>query len=216
MTQLADSIRRVADMVASLFGLVLLAPVLAGAALAVRVSLGPGVILRQRRLGRGGQPFDLLKFRTMRHAEPGRGDPAFDAERITRVGDWLRSTSIDELPSLVNMVRGEISLVGPRPLPEHYWERFRGAEFERFLVRPGLSGLAQIRGRNELPWDERLCADVEYVRTRSLRGDAVIVASTLPMLIGRVGINQPGGVTMTPLPDDRPAHDLGYVESSPR
>ena len=216
MTRIADAVRRAVDVVAAIAGLVLLSPVLAGAAIAVRINLGPGVIHSQIRLGRGGRPIRLLKFRTMRHAAPGRDHPEFDAERLTRVGSWLRSSSIDELPSLVNMARGDISLVGPRPLPQHYWERFRGAEFERFLVRPGLSGLAQVQGRNELPWDDRLRADVRYVRTRSLRGDALIVARTLPMLLGRVGITEPGGVTMTPLPASRVADDPGYVDVAER
>ncbi len=146
----------------------------------------------------------LLKFRTMRDPEPGREDPEFDAERITRVGTWLRSTSIDELPSLVNLVRGDIGLVGPRPLPVHYWERFRGPEYERFLVRPGITGLAQVNGRNQLDWDARLATDVDYVRTRTLAGDVAIIARTVPQVLSRSGIDEGEGVTMTALPADRP------------
>ena len=119
-------------------------PVLVAAAVATRVSAGRGVIYRQRRLGLAGRPFELLKFRSMRHPEPGREAPEFDDERITRVGQWLRATSLDELPSLWNLLRGDITLVGPRPLPVHYWDRFVGDEYERFEVRPGITGLAQI------------------------------------------------------------------------
>lgn len=209
----SDAVRRVVDLAAAVGGLVVLAPVLALAAVAVRVDLGPGVLHRQTRIGLGGRPFELYKFRTMHRPRPGRDDPRYDDERITRFGAWLRSTSIDELPSLVNLLRGDISLVGPRPLPVQYWERFRGAEYERFLVRPGLSGLAQIAGRNAVPWPERLRADVHYVRTRSLGGDLRIVAVTVPLLVRRVGISEPGGPTMSPLPADRPP-DGSYVDPS--
>jgi lipopolysaccharide/colanic/teichoic acid biosynthesis glycosyltransferase len=138
----ADGIRRILDVVAAAGGLIVLSPVLIGAALATRVTAGRGVVYRQRRLGRGGRPFELLKFRSMRHPKPGREDPEFDAERLTSVGRWLRATSVDELPSLWNLLRGEITLVGPRPLPVHYWDRFVGDEYERFEVRPGITGLA--------------------------------------------------------------------------
>ena len=211
MTRAVDCVRRSVDVGAALVGLVLASPVLFSAALAIRCGLGPGVIHRQTRLGRGGHPFGLLKFRTMRHPQPGRESPEYDAERVARLGAWLRSISVDELPSLVNLLRGDISLVGPRPLPLHYWSRFRGDEYERFLVRPGLSGLAQIRGRNELAWPGRLRSDVEYVRTRSLLGDLCIVARTVPVLVGRVGINESKGTTMTPLPEKRTPND-SYID----
>ena len=211
MSGWGDSVRRPAELVLGAAALVVVSPVLAVSALVVRVTSGPGVLHRQRRLGRGGRHFELLKLRTMRHADPGREGPEHDSERITAVGAWLRSTSIDELPSLLNVVRGDIGLVGPRPLPVHYWERFRGREYERFLVRPGLTGLAQVNGRNELGWPERLRADVEYVRSRSVRGDVGIVIRTVPLVVRRHGISEPGGVTMTALPADRPIDDAGYV-----
>ena len=199
----SDLVRRAVDVVAACGGLVVLSPVLLGAAVATRVSAGRGVVYRQRRLGRGGHPFELLKFRSMRHPAPGREGPEFDAERLTRVGRWLRATSLDELPSLWNLLRGEITLVGPRPLPVHYWDRFVGDEYCRFEVRPGITGLAQINGRNTVDWPERLALDVDYVATRSLIGDARILLATAPAVLGQSGIDQGDGTTMTELPADR-------------
>ncbi len=191
--------------------LLVLSPVLGAAALGVRLTMGSGVVYRQVRLGLGGRHFELLKLRTMKHATPGREAPEFDSERLTHFGNWLRSTSIDELPSLLNVLRGDIGLVGPRPLPVQYWERFRGAEYERFLVRPGVTGLAQVSGRNELEWDRRLQSDVAYVRSRSLRGDLAIICRTVPIVLRRSGISAPGVVTMSALPADRDPDDPGYV-----
>ena len=184
-------------------GLLVASPLLIGAALATRISAGRGVVYKQRRLGLAGRPFELLKFRSMKHPKPGREGPEFDNERLTRVGQWMRATSIDELPSLLNLLRGEITLVGPRPLPVHYWDRFSGDEYERFEVRPGITGLAQVSGRNAVDWPERLALDVQYVRTRSLVGDVRILIDTVPAVLGRSGIDQADGVTMHELPADR-------------
>jgi lipopolysaccharide/colanic/teichoic acid biosynthesis glycosyltransferase len=173
------------------------------AAVATRLSAGRGVVYRQRRLGLAGRSFELLKFRSMKHPKPDREGPEFDEERLTRVGQWLRATSIDELPSLWNLLRGEITLVGPRPLPVHYWDRFVGDEYERFEVRPGITGLAQVNGRNELDWPERLALDVEYVHTRSLCGDLEILVQTVPAVLKQSGVDQGDGVTMHELPADR-------------
>lgn len=203
MSRLADPLRRTVDVVAASVGLAVTAPVLAAIALAIRVRMGRGVVFRQRRLGRGGVPFELLKFRTMRHAEPGRAGPEHDAERLTALGRWLRATSLDELPSLVNLLRGDIALVGPRPLPLHYWERFRDDEYRRFEVRPGITGLAQISGRNLVDWDDRLALDVRYVDERSMLGDLRILLRTVPAVVRRDGVDQAGGVTMHELPPDR-------------
>jgi len=197
------ALRRGVDVVVATCGLIVLSPLLVGAAAATRVSAGRGVVFKQRRLGLGGRPFELLKFRSMKHPRPGREGPEFDNERMTRVGQWIRATSIDELPSLLNLLRGEIALVGPRPLPVHYWNRFVGDEYERFEVRPGITGLAQINGRNAIDWPERLAFDVQYVRTRSLRGDLRILIETVPAVLGRSGIEKAHGVTMHELPADR-------------
>jgi lipopolysaccharide/colanic/teichoic acid biosynthesis glycosyltransferase len=203
----ADAVRRAADVVAGVAGLVVLSPVLAATAIATRVSAGRGVVYRQRRMGRGGHPFELLKFRSMRHPALGRESPDFDNERLTGVGSFIRSTSLDELPSLWNLVRGDIALVGPRPLPVHYWNRFRGDEYERFTVHPGITGLAQVAGRNMVDWSERLTLDVEYVRNRTLIGDIRILVGTAPAVLRRAGIDNSHGVTMHVLPDDRPESD---------
>jgi lipopolysaccharide/colanic/teichoic acid biosynthesis glycosyltransferase len=199
----ADHVRRLIDVAAAAAGLVVLSPVIAAVAVTIRVRLGRGVLFRQRRLGLGGHPFAMLKFRTMRHPRPGRAAPEFDAERLTALGRWLRATSLDELPSLVNLLRGDITLVGPRPLPVHYWDRFRGDEYRRFEVKPGITGLAQINGRNSVDWPERLAFDVRYVAERSLLGDAQILLGTVPAVLGRHGVDQAGGVTMYELPADR-------------
>jgi lipopolysaccharide/colanic/teichoic acid biosynthesis glycosyltransferase len=199
----ADRVRRLIDIVAASAGLVVLSPVIAAVAVTIRVRMGRGVLFRQRRLGRGGHPFEMLKFRTMRHPLPGREGPEFDAERLTALGRRLRATSLDELPSLVNLLRGDITLVGPRPLPVHYWDRFRGDEYRRFEVKPGITGLAQINGRNTVDWPERLAFDVRYVAERSLLGDARILLGTVPAVLGRHGVDQAGGVTMYELPADR-------------
>ncbi len=195
-----DAVRRVIDLVVGCVAAVVAAPALAAVALATRLTAGSGVVYRQHRLGRGGHPFELLKFRSMRHPTPGRESPEHDAERLTSVGRFIRSTSLDELPSLWNLVRGDISLVGPRPLPVHYWDRFVGDEYERFRVRPGITGLAQIAGRNAVDWSERLALDVRYVRTRSLVGDLRILAATVPAVLRRAGVDHAEGVTMRELP----------------
>ena len=200
----ADAVRRAVDIAVALVGLVVAALVLALAAGAIRVALGAGVLYRAERLGRGGHPFTLLKFRSMRHAAPGQEGPEFDQLRLGRLGRWLRATSLDELPSLVNLLRGDITLVGPRPLPVAYWDRFRGDEYRRFDVRPGITGLAQVSGRNTVDWDSRLALDVEYVAQRSLRGDLAILARTVPAVLRREGVDHAPGVTMHALPPDRP------------
>ena len=204
MSAPADAVRRCVDIAVALIGLVVAAPVFAVAAGAIRVAMGPGVLYRAERLGRGGHPFTLLKFRSMRHPEPGQEGPEFDQLRLGRLGRWLRATSLDELPSLVNLLRGDITLVGPRPLPVHYWDRFRGDEYRRFDVRPGITGLAQVSGRNTVDWDSRLALDVEYVTQRSLRGDLAILARTVPAVLRREGVDHAPGVTMHALPPDRP------------
>ena len=203
MSAPGDIVRRSVDVAIAIIGGVVLLPLGIHAAVAIRVTSGPGVIYRQRRLGRGGHPFEMLKFRTMKHPAPGREAPEFDQERITRTGRFLRSSSIDELPSLMNLLRGDIALVGPRPLPAHYFDRFRGDEYRRLEVRPGITGLAQISGRNTVDWDERLALDVEYVENRSLVGDARILFATVPAVLGASGIDQADGVTMTELPANR-------------
>ena len=196
----ADVVRRALDITAAVAGLTLLSPLLLAAALAVRVRMGGPVLFRQRRLGLGGTPFELLKLRSMHHPAPGKEAPEFDHLRLGRLGRLLRSTSIDELPSLLNLLRGQITLVGPRPLPVHYWDRFTETERRRFEVKPGITGMAQVNGRNTVDWPQRLALDVEYVERRSLDLDLRILLRTVPMVLRRHGVDQQGGVTMTELP----------------
>ena len=199
----ADMIRRCVDVLAASAGMVVLAPVLMVAAFAIRIDLGPGVLFRQSRLGKDGRTFELYKLRTMRKPLPGQEGPEFDGERMSGLGRLLRSTSIDELPSLVNLLIGDLSLVGPRPLPVRYWNRYRGDEYRRFEVRPGITGLAQISGRNLVGWDERLALDVEYVSSRTLVGDLRILLGTIPVVLRRSGISSGEAPTMAELPADR-------------
>jgi lipopolysaccharide/colanic/teichoic acid biosynthesis glycosyltransferase len=165
--------------------------------------MGSPVLFRQRRLGLAGTTFELWKFRTMRTPAPGHDEPAFDTERLTAFGNFLRRTSLDELPQAVNLLRGDITLVGPRPLLVRYWPRFDGDEYERFTVKPGITGLAQVHGRNALDWDERLAMDVQYVRTRTLRGDLRLIIDTVPAVLRHTGVNHADGVPMYELPEHR-------------
>ncbi|CAB4543859.1 MAG: sugar transferase [Actinobacteria bacterium] len=198
------ALRRAVDVVVASLGLLVLAPLLAATAVAIRVRMGRGILFRQRRLGLAGRPFVLLKFRTMHHPAPGREGPEFDEFRLGRLGRLLRASSIDELPSLWNLLRGDVTLVGPRPLPVHYWPRYRGDEYRRFEVKPGITGLAQVHGRNLVDWPERLALDVRYVEERSLTGDLRILARTVPMVLTGSGVSNGQVVTMHALPKDRP------------
>lgn len=171
--------------------LVLFSPVLAAVALAVRVTMGAPVIFRQERAGIGGRAFEICKFRTMRS---GQGS---DEQRLTRTGKLLRSTSLDELPELINVLRGEMSFVGPRPLPTKYLERYSGEQVRRHEVKPGITGLAQVNGRNLLDWEERFELDVEYVDTASPVLDMRIAVKTIRKVVQRDGISGDGVPTMT-------------------
>jgi lipopolysaccharide/colanic/teichoic acid biosynthesis glycosyltransferase len=184
--------KRALDVVLSAVALVVLALPMLGIALAVRLQMGSPVLFRQVRPGLHGEPFTLVKFRTMR---TGSGT---DAERLTRLGRFLRSTSLDELPELWNILRGDMSLVGPRPLLVEYLERYSPRQARRHEVRPGLTGLAQVEGRNLVGWDDRLELDVRYVETRSLALDLRIIGRTLGAVVRREGISGEGEATMAP------------------
>ena len=189
--------KRLLDVVGAGVGLVVLSPVIAVVAVLVRVKLGSPVLFRQERAGLGGRPFLLTKFRSMTDARSPDGELLPDAARLTRFGAFLRSTSLDELPELIHVLRGEMSLVGPRPLPTAYLDRYSARQSRRHEVRPGLTGWAQVNGRNTSGWPERLEADVWYVDHRSLRLDLRILGRTLRVVLGRGGINQEGEATMT-------------------
>ncbi|MEM6295137.1 MAG: sugar transferase [Myxococcota bacterium] len=189
--------KRGADVALASVALVAAAPVLAAVGIAVRSKLGSPVLFRQRRAGKHGQPFEILKFRTMTDARDASGNLLPDAQRLTPFGQWLRSTSLDELPELLNVLRGTMSLVGPRPLHLRYLERYDDRQARRHDVRPGITGLAQVRGRNALGWPERLELDVRYVDSVSLRQDLRILLETVVVTLRRDGISQAGHVTMT-------------------
>jgi lipopolysaccharide/colanic/teichoic acid biosynthesis glycosyltransferase len=179
-----DPLKRAIDVAAAATALLLLLPLLAAVAMAVRLRLGRPVLFRQARPGRGGALFTLVKFRTM----TGSGDdPARDGERLTALGRWLRATSLDELPTLWNVLRGEMSLVGPRPLLPRYLDRYTPRQARRHEVRPGITGLAQVCGRNRLSWPERFDRDVSYVDARSLRLDLRILLLTARVVARRDG-----------------------------
>ncbi|KQY60075.1 hypothetical protein ASD11_11305 [Aeromicrobium sp. Root495] len=194
MTRAGDAVKRALDVVVSALGLVVASPVILVTAILVRRRLGTPVLFRQVRPGRHGQPFTLVKFRTM--LDPAEGLTS-DEDRLTPFGRRLRSLSLDELPSLVNVLRGDMSLVGPRPLLLSYLARYTPEQARRHEVRPGITGLAQVSGRNEVPWERRFELDVQYVDRRSLRLDLRILAATALPVLARRGISDGGSSTMT-------------------
>jgi lipopolysaccharide/colanic/teichoic acid biosynthesis glycosyltransferase len=188
--------KRLLDIAGASLGLLLLAPVMAVVAVAVRVSLGPPVLFRQVRPGLHARPFVLYKFRTMREASDASGRPLPDEERLGGFAALLRSTSLDELPELWNVLRGDMSLVGPRPLLLEYLPLYSSRQAKRHDVRPGVTGWAQINGRNAVSWDERLAMDVWYVENRSLALDLRILLLTVKKVLTRADVNQPGQATV--------------------
>ena len=175
--------------------LVLSLPVQAAVAVAIRRSMGSPVLFRQPRPGKDGVVFELVKFRTMKHAD---AEHVTDADRLTSLGRFLRSTSLDELPTLWNVVKGDMSLVGPRPLLAEYLPLYTPEQARRHEVRPGVTGLAQVSGRNTLSWEDKFALDVAYVDSRSLGLDLHILASTVRKVLRRDGIAQDGEATARP------------------
>ena len=203
--------KRAIDVTVAAMALATLTPVMAVVALLVRRKLGTPVVFRQWRLGRDERPFQLLKFRTMTDDRGTDGALLPDAERLLPLGRALRSSSLDELPQLWNVLRGDMSLVGPRPLPVEYKDRFHPGERVRHHVRPGITGWAQVSGRNTMGWDEKFAADVWYVQHRSLWLDVRILARTMAYVVLRKGISADGEVTMSVLPADRAGSCHGAV-----
>jgi lipopolysaccharide/colanic/teichoic acid biosynthesis glycosyltransferase len=189
-----DRAKRILDVAVAAPALLLLLPVLAVVALAVRHGVGRPVLFRQVRPGMHGKPFTLVKFRTMRDVDHERG-LVTDGDRLTRTGRLLRATSLDELPTLWNVLRGDMSLVGPRPLLMDYLGRYSPAQWRRHEVRPGITGLAQVRGRNALSWSRKFALDNWYVDHRSFRLDLRILAMTVPTVLRRTGISAEGSAT---------------------
>ena len=183
------------DRAAATCGLVLVLPLLAVTALAIHVQGQGPVLFVQLRPGRRGRPFRLVKFRTMRAALGPDGRPLPDAERLTPLGRWLRRTSLDELPQLLNVVCGQLSLVGPRPLLMEYLPRYSPDQARRHLVKPGITGWAQIKGRNSLSWEEKFALDCWYVDNWSLLLDFRILLKTVQSVLSGRGVSAPGHAT---------------------
>ena len=187
--------KRLFDLIVAGTALIVLAPLLALLALLVRAGMGAPVLFRQDRPGLHGVPFTLYKFRTMRDTRDAHGNLLDDDARLTPIGRFLRSTSLDELPELVNILKGDMSLVGPRPLLMEYLLRYTPEQMRRHDVVPGLTGWAQVSGRNALNWDEKFACDVWYVDNRSFLLDLRILAATALIVLRRQGISQPGHAT---------------------
>lgn len=191
-------VKRIFDIVCSFVGLLLLLPVILILAWMIRRKLGSPVFFRQLRPGRNGVPFEMIKFRTMRDAIDASGQPLPDSERMTPFGSFLRSSSLDELPELWNVLKGDMSLVGPRPLLMQYLPLYTAAQNRRHEVRPGVTGWAQVNGRNSLSWDEKFKLDVWYVDNRSLKLDVKILFLTVRKVLIKEGISQENNATMEP------------------
>lgn len=189
--------KRAIDMGLSAFGLLASAPVLAVAAVAIRLESHGAAIFRQTRIGKDGVPFEILKLRTMtERAQEARQGVVADDPRITRVGAFLRATSLDELPQLVNVLRNEMSIVGPRPTLGYQVEQYTTRQRRRLEVRPGITGWAQVNGRNELCWAKRIELDIWYIDHWSMKLDLRILALTLRRVLGREGTYAADGSTM--------------------
>ena len=187
--------KRVFDLLAVTLGLILLSPIILLTALSVSIFLGTPILFRQQRPGYKGQPFFIYKFRTMTDASDSVGNLLPDDQRLTRLGRFLRALSLDELPELLNILRGEMSLVGPRPLLMEYLERYSPEQMRRHDAFPGLTGWAQVNGRNAITWQDKFRYDVWYVDNWSFWLDIKILVLTLWKVIRREGISQPGQAT---------------------
>jgi len=201
--------KRVIDVAAASLAASILAPLFALLALAVAVWHGRPVLFRQQRPGLHGRPFTLLKFRTMTEARDPEGRLLPDAERLTRLGRFLRATSLDELPELFNVLRGEMSLVGPRPLLMQYLDRYSPEQMRRHDVLPGITGWAQVNGRNAITWEQKFALDLWYVDNWSLWLDLKILALTIWKIVKREGISQPGHATMEEFMGNEAENGLG-------
>nr|ADF80985.1 lipid carrier:UDP-N-acetylgalactosaminyltransferase [Vibrio cholerae] len=190
--------KRLFDFLVSLTTLILLSPIIALVAWKIRKNLGSPVFFRQTRPGLNGKPFEMIKFRTMKDAVDKQGNPLPDSERMTPFGDKLRNSSLDELPELWNVLKGEMSLVGPRPLLMQYLPLYSKEQARRHEVRPGVTGWAQINGRNAISWEEKFKLDVWYVDNRSFWLDLRILLLTVKKVFVKEGISADGHVTIAP------------------
>lgn len=188
--------KRLMDVVCALGALVLLSPVILATGIAIRMRMGSPILFAQERPGLHGLPFTMYKFRTMRDAHDAAGQPLSDAERLTRFGRFLRATSLDELPELWNVLKGDMSLVGPRPLLMEYLPRYSMEQLRRHELRPGITGWAQVNGRNALGWPEKLALDIWYVDHQTFWLDLKILMLTVFKVVARDGISAAGEATM--------------------
>ena len=189
-------IKRAIDILGSFLGGLLISPILIIIAILIRVKLGSPIFFTQDRVGKDGKIFKIIKFRTMLEAYDKFGELLSDKERVTSFGNFLRSTSLDELPELINVLKGDMSLVGPRPLLVEYIDLYSKEQFRRHEVRPGMTGWAQVNGRNNLNWDDKFKMDVEYVDNVNLLLDIKILFLTIFKVLKRDGISKDGHVTM--------------------
>ena len=190
-------LKRLLDIVIASIALTLLSPLYFYVAYKVKKNLGSPVLFRQVRPGLHGKPFEMIKFRTMKDATDAQGNPLPDSERLTPFGKMLRSTSLDEMPELWNVIKGDMSIVGPRPLLMEYLPLYNKEQAKRHDVRPGMTGHAQVNGRNAIGWDEKFKLDTWYVENRSLWLDFKIMLQTVKKVIAKDDINEAGEATMT-------------------
>jgi len=200
------AIKRIFDIVFSLVLIVLLSPILLFLAIAIRFLLGSPVLFKQKRPGKSGRIFWIYKFRTMNGDRDNQGNLLPDEQRMTRFGAFLRSTSLDELPELINVLKGDMSFVGPRPLLVEYLDRYTDEQARRHEVKPGITGWAQVNGRNAISWEEKFKLDVWYVDNRSFWLDIKILILTVKKVLIREGISSSNSVTMDKF--------MGYNESN--
>lgn len=189
------TVKRLFDLIVSISALIIFFPVLVAVAIAIHKKMGGGIFFIQRRPGLYGRPFNIIKFKTMSDARDANGNLLPDSERLSRFGRILRSTSLDELPELINVIFGDMSLVGPRPLLMQYMDRYTPEQARRHEVPPGITGWAQVNGRNAISWEDKFKLDVWYVDNHNLRLDIKILFMTVARVFKRDGISQPGQAT---------------------
>lgn len=205
MNNMNKLIKRLFDIVASAAGLIILSPVLLVLAYLIRKNLGSPIFFTQTRPGKDGKPFEMVKFRSMRDAFDADGNPLPDSERLTPFGKKLRATSLDELPELWNVLKGDMSLVGPRPLLMKYLPLYNDFQYRRHEMKPGITGWAQVNGRNAISWDEKFAYDVWYVDNQSFWLDIKILLLTVKKVFVREGINAGDDVTMPTFTGNHPS-----------
>lgn len=203
-------VKRPMDFLLSLIAIIVLSPILIVLAILVRIKLGSPIIFKQQRPGLNGKIFRLYKFRTMTDERDIKGELLPDHIRLTKFGKFLRSTSLDELPELLNIIKGDMSIIGPRPLLVQYLPLYNNRQNRRHEVRPGLSGLAQVSGRNAISWEEKFSKDIEYVDGISFLGDWKIILLTLKKVFIREGINSDTKATMEPFKGNKEETLKGY------